>query len=915
MEGAQKPGEPGPARVVERLRLDPLQGAPAELGLPALGSEAKRAIESTLAPNQIGVSRKTDVGAQSRIDQRSVRWESAAEGFATHIRIVSPGAAGLRAGMRFDAMPEELEIGVAEKSADGAPAVVARTTGRELRKLARGALPIEHWTASTRGEEQVIELWSPRRPGAADLRFTLFDVSHLVQPATDPVRAKALEFSCHVDISCISDPNVRTDGRAVARMVFVQGGGTYACTGSLLNDRASSFTPLFATANHCISTASAAATLETWWFYYPLSCGGAPQAPTRLSGGAMLLLADFNTDFALLRLAQNAPAGTFFLGWDPALLTSGQAIFGIHHPDGSFQRYSAGTFITRGRVTDSDTEVTFSVPFNEVSLTQGIVEGGSSGSPLLTAPSSFRGTLFGSPESNACGSTTNLASYSDFSSIYPLAGSFLAGPDPADDHGDSPAAATPVSPNAKFVAQMNHSADADWFRFVFDSAGTWTIASFDPAPGAGTDVGGEIYGSDGATLLDSNDDRSLTDLNFEMTGRVSGPGTLYLRVTGFEGAVGAYGIRSSFVLPDDYGDTSATATNLAINGAASGFLGTTTDQDWFRLSFTGPGTFHVNTTGTTDTIGALYQADGITLIAENDDANPPDTNFGLTANVDTAGTLFLKVTGWEGDTGNYGLVTSFTPASTAANYTDLWFNPAESGWGINLNHQSDTIFATLFTYAADGRDMWLVASGLARQPGGAYTGPLYRTVGPPFDATPWTAINVTQVGTMTLTFTGSNQATLAYTVNGVSVTKTLQRQVFSTPPTCSFTSGARTAATNYQDLWWNPAESGWGINLTHQGTTMFATLFTYAADNRDLWLVASGLARQADGSFFGPLYRTNGPPFNAAPWSPIGVTTVGSMRLAFTSGIAGTLTYTFNGISVTKAIQRQVFGAQPTLCQ
>ena len=35
-------------------------------------------------------------------------------------------------------------------------------------------------------------------------------------------------------------------------------GGSSVCTGALLNDRASSGTPLFATAHHCISTSDAA---------------------------------------------------------------------------------------------------------------------------------------------------------------------------------------------------------------------------------------------------------------------------------------------------------------------------------------------------------------------------------------------------------------------------------------------------------------------------------------------------------------------------------------------------------------------------------------------------------------------------------------------------------------------------------
>src|SRR6185369_15321781 len=46
----------------------------------------------------------------------------------------------------------------------------------------------------------------------------------------------------------------------------------------------------------------------------------------------------------------------------------------------------------------------------------------------------------------------------------------------------------------------------------------------------------------------------------------------------------------------------------------------------------------------------------------------------------------------------------------SANYTALYWNANESGWGLNVNHQSDTIFATLFDYDATGKAMWLVAT-------------------------------------------------------------------------------------------------------------------------------------------------------------------------------------------------------------
>ncbi len=56
----------------------------------------------------------------------------------------------------------------------------------------------------------------------------------------------------------------------------------------------------------------------------------------------------------------------------------------------------------------------------------------------------------------------------------------------------------------------------------------------------------------------------------------------------------------------------------------------------------------------------------------------------------------------------------------------------------------------------------------------------------------------------------------------------------------SFAVGVSFPQTSYQGLWWNsPAgsESGWGINLTHQGDVLFASWFTYGADGNPLWII------------------------------------------------------------------------------
>lgn len=110
-------------------------------------------------------------------------------------------------------------------------------------------------------------------------------------------------------------------------------------------------------------------------------------------------------------------------------------------------------------------------------------------------------------------------------------------------------------------------------------------------------------------------------------------------------------------------------------------------------------------------------------------------------------------------------------------YTDLWYNPAESGWGVNVIQQYDTLFATLFVYGTDGSARWFVASDMRGSQNG-FSGTLYQTTGPAFSA-PWTGgVNVTPVGSMTFAFSSWNAGTLTYTVNGVTVVKSVQRQTF-----------------------------------------------------------------------------------------------------------------------------------------
>ena len=261
----------------------------------------------------------------------------------------------------------------------------------------------------------------------------------------------------------------------------------------------------------------------------------------------------------------------------------------------------------------------------------------------------------------------------------------------------------------------------------------------------------------------------------------------------------------------------------------------------------------------------------------------------------------------------------------ANNFGGLWWNaPAgsESGWGINIAHQGDVIFATWLTYNLSGKAWWL--SMTANKVGAnSYAGTLYETNGPAFNAVPFDSSRVTRkaVGSGTLSFSDSGPGTFAYTVNGAAQTKAITRQPFTRPvPACTFGGATDFASvTNYQDIWWSaPAnsESGWGINLTHQGDIIFMVWFTYDLDGTPLWLSAT-LTKSTTGGFAGTLFRSRGPAFNAVPFDPAAVTrtSVGTASLTFADGNSGVFAYSVNGVTQTKSITRQVFRNPGTVCR
>jgi hypothetical protein len=129
----------------------------------------------------------------------------------------------------------------------------------------------------------------------------------------------------------------------------------------------------------------------------------------------------------------------------------------------------------------------------------------------------------------------------------------------------------------------------------------------------------------------------------------------------------------------------------------------------------------------------------------------------------------------------------------------------------------------------------------------------------------------------------------------------------------SLSARATTFSSDTTDLWWNPSESGWGMNIIQQGGIQFITLFVYGANGEATWFVGPDteyVSAGQDGSatFSGPLYQTTGPVFSTS-FNPTAVNAkqVGNVTLVLTTLVSGSLTYSVNGTVVVKQVQRQTW--------
>lgn len=194
------------------------------------------------------------------------------------------------------------------------------------------------------------------------------------------------------------------------------------------------------------------------------------------------------------------------------------------------------------------------------------------------------------------------------------------------------------------------------------------------------------------------------------------------------------------------------------------------------------------------------------------------------------------------------------PASAttySTDYTDLWWNAGESGWGVNLIQQGNVLFATLFVYGPTGSPTWFSASDVEPAPAGSqssFSGTLYQTTGPYFGLGTFNpgAVGTNPVGTVTFTFDSATTGTMQYTVNGNLYTKSITRLTWrANDLSGNYIGGLTAQATSCNGVNNGPVLIFYELHAQQTGSQATLTVNFYDSSNYPATCTFTGLYTQS----------------------------------------------------------------------
>lgn len=260
-------------------------------------------------------------------------------------------------------------------------------------------------TGMIHSETVILEYFEPSE--VTDIaRIDIQDVGYRYRDLT-PQGSRGSD-DCQVDINCPEGDDWQDQKKGAVRLrVSVSGGGTFWCSGSLMNNTAGDCKPYVLSAFHCIDQLlDNMSDFEQLRFYFnferPDCFDGNAPAGQQVMGCSIAARSNSasgsGSDFVLLELLDEIPEfyEPYWNGWNLQSTTISGGGVGIHHPSGDSKKISTSTsnFVTT-TWNFGGAQAYWRVFWSETESGHGVTEGGSSGSPLFDSNGLVVGTLTG----------------------------------------------------------------------------------------------------------------------------------------------------------------------------------------------------------------------------------------------------------------------------------------------------------------------------------------------------------------------------------------------------------------------------------------------------------------------------------------------------------------------------------------
>ncbi|MEM1186138.1 MAG: GC-type dockerin domain-anchored protein [Planctomycetota bacterium] len=382
---------PAPQRIAE------YSFAPMDLALERDRAEQLRAVDGL---NRFADPRDVDLtpwnsGTITQLQNGRVAWS---------LMISAPNALNINLGTRFD-LPASATIWLIDENGNAAIEPLTAANNRP-----HG----EHWTPPVAGAG--LEVYAEMDEAEFEAFADGFAVNRISRGfmgwlgngaagAQGVDQFQAVQLPCNVDVACSQADDWRLQ---VDSVVAYASNGFLTCSGAIVNNTAEDQTPYVLTAWHCLNGGAGVNfnSIIVAFNYQNSTCRipgssasgdpGDDSFSQQTLSGAIFRMSHNESDTLLFELQDPIPVsfGAEYVGWSRSAALPGPGV-GIHHPGVEEKRISVengnpqnGTW-TLG-IAGQPTIFGWSLQFDE-----GILEGGSSGSPYFDAAGRVRGVASG----------------------------------------------------------------------------------------------------------------------------------------------------------------------------------------------------------------------------------------------------------------------------------------------------------------------------------------------------------------------------------------------------------------------------------------------------------------------------------------------------------------------------------------